>query len=258
MQATPRDKTPSCPECRADIDKRNHSHRVRIIESTVGNLHVRCRNAYLDDECHENEYCPQECPWTGPLSQWSLHATRECSVEVVQCPISCGHTCTRGQMSSHVGSTLCVEAAVKTRVAPLQSEIEGLKREVKERNDKVEQLAQARDKCREQNELMAEEIERLRLKHAKTKQSVSKITKLRKEKNELLLRVQALESRVKNEAERRMELEHENNTRENSKRRGRGERSSEKKRKRSGSHASGGRIRSVSTGNEVEVRVLFE
>ncbi|KAL3789544.1 hypothetical protein HJC23_001352 [Cyclotella cryptica] len=254
MQASP--TTPCCPECRAPINKKNKAHRVRVIESTIGNAIVRCRNAYLDDECHPHEYCPQECSWTGPLSQWPLHASRDCSVEIIQCPISgCCHQCTRGQMASHLGSSACIESAIESRMAPLQSQLDEMRDQNEKWNEAVEFLAKEKDEYARQNQLLAVENEWLRSKEIHMKQSEKRVFKLQREKKELMIRVQSLESRVKEEIERRMDAE--NIVRENSKRK-REEISSSNcshKKKKKGGYT--GRIRAVSSGTELEVHAIF-
>ncbi|KAL7518521.1 hypothetical protein ACHAWX_003341 [Stephanocyclus meneghinianus] len=255
MEASP--TTTCCPECRAHINKKNKAHRVRVIESTIGNAMVRCRNAYLDDECHPHEYCPQECSWTGPLSQWPLHASRDCPVEVIQCPIlGCCHKCTRGQMSSHLGSKACIESAVESRIAPLQSQLDKMNDRSAKWKEAMEFLSKERDGYERQNQLLAVENEWLRSKEVYMKQLEKKVSKLQKEKKELITQIQALESRVKEETERRIDVE--KSSKENSKRK-RGEFSGNncgchKKKRKGGSTR---RIRAVSSGSELEVHAIF-
>ena len=88
------------------------------------------------------------------------------------------------------------------------------------------------------------------------KQSEKKVSKLQKEKKELITKIQALESRVKEATERRMDVE--DSARENSKmRRGDfcGSNCGGHKKKRKG--GSTGRIRAVSSGSELEVHATF-
>lgn len=198
-------------------------------------MKVRCKNSYLDEDCNENEYCAMECGWTGPLSEWSLHAAKECPVEIVECV--CGHRCPRGQMGGHLGSRRCVEMAVEKRAEPIQGRLdEALQRERVYRL-KIEALATERDEMAnkleeeaEQNRMLIEQNTWLRhSKESAKKASLNKIQRLKREKKELMNQLAAAEGRVKN-------LD-------------RG-----KKRKRSGSKD--GRVRTISNGNELEVHAI--
>ena len=239
-------KAPCCPECRAPIDEDDPAkglHQVRVIESTINNLHVRCKNAYLDDECNAEDYCPNACGWTGPLSQWKLHAARECKVEIVQCQV-CSHRCTRGQMEGHLGSRQCVEGAVEKRLAPLQMELNAQKRIAEKAKCTVKALTKERDELETrmkeesgQNKMLMEQNTWLRhSKEAQKKSSQNKISRLKREKKDLCLQITALEGRVKKEIFAREKAA-----------------SGSKKRKRGGNDE---RVRAVSGGTELEVHAI--
>ncbi|KAL3800240.1 hypothetical protein ACHAWO_013822 [Cyclotella atomus] len=240
VNATTKKNPPCCPECRVLIE--DDPHKVRVIESTIQNLVVRCKNAYLDEDCNSEDYCPQECGWTGPLSEWSLHAARECAVEIVQCV--CGYNCPRGQMGGHVGSKECVERAVDKRVAPVQKELEAAKQREEGYKSTIEKLVSERDDLQsrvqdelDQNRMLTEQNTWLRhTKDSAKKASLNKIQRLKREKKELMSQLAVMEGRVKNNGVDRS---------------GNG---SGKKRRRSASKD--GRIRAVSNGHELEVHAI--
>lgn len=159
-------------------------------------------------------------------------------------------------MSSHLGSKACIESAVESRIAPLQSQLDKMNDRSAKWKEAMEFLSKERDGYERQNQLLAVENEWLRSKEVYMKQLEKKVSKLQKEKKELITQIQALESRVKEETERRIDVE--KSSKENSKRK-RGEFSGNncgchKKKRKGGSTR---RIRAVSSGSELEVHAIF-
>lgn len=154
-------------------------------------------------------------------------------MEIVQCRV-CHSKVPRGQMKSHLGSLSCVEMAIQMKLEPLNKELD----EAKVREDTLKStLATVNEQCNElqiqlrdeshQNRMLIEQNTWLR--HSKEMQKKNcqcKIGKLKKEKRELSLQLANV-------------LEGKTN-------------SGGKKRKRSRG-GDGGRVRVVSSGNELEV-----
>lgn len=96
----------------------NVIHPIRVIENAISNSIVRCRNATMEEE----DDC-DDCQWTGPLSSWAMHAATTCSIAMITCPIrGCNYTCSRHALTAHIGSELCISAAVQNQVH-VQTEI---------------------------------------------------------------------------------------------------------------------------------------
>lgn len=180
-------------------------HRVRVIESAVQNQMVRCKNAYLDDDCNDYEYCHQECSWTGKLSEWSMHAARECPVEIVACSVpGCAHKCPRREMKSHVGSAACISAAMQSKiqegVASSTAHIE------QEKQLLQQQITSLKREKREAQSLFQNELEKSKLLQdennvLRNKVKSKKNAKLREQNNEMSAKIQLLELQIENERE---------------------------------------------------------
>ena len=147
-------------------------------------------------------------------------------------------------MEGHFGSTKCVEGAVEKRLAPLQMELNAVKRSAEKAKSTVKALSKERDELEirmkeesDQNKMLMEQNTWLRhSKEAQKKSSQNKISRLKREKKDLCLQITALEGRVKKEIFAREKAA-----------------SSGKKRKRGGNDE---RVRAVSGGTELEVHAI--
>ena len=192
----------NCPECRAKIDDPNDLgregensgnviHSVRVIQSAIGNCTIRCKNTCLEEDEMDEEYFQnnpnmcRECDWTGKLSDWPIHASRECSIEIISCPISgCTHKCPRKDMKAHVGSSKCIQSAVNSQLQDklddylsemqhlmkkeVEKQVSKLRKEKGQLEARIQRETNQRRVLEEENEHLCQKLDGLKRKHVST------------------------------------------------------------------------------------------
>ena len=154
----------ACPTCRTKNMKRTASPSI-VLKNLIGNLVIRCKHhpavgsaathensnnvnddtvaepsqkrATLDDGSSADPH--QGCSWTGKVSDWPLHAEKDCPLHEITCSVQgCGCCCARKDMDKHMVNdmtehvNILVDAKVSAIAAEFDTKLEAKLSEQKE------------------------------------------------------------------------------------------------------------------------------